>query len=153
MQETVTPTPSKASGVFMGAVIAGMTLIASAALALIIILGLPSRSEAYLVHEVEPGTIQIRGSQNGSLVVENVFVDHKRRWIYLEVKEAGPLSGVSTSEAHFFYVPYRRTSFKSKQHLLLIQYGLSRRVQNSHGKVPFGQKRFFYPLLLFKSVS
>ena len=103
-------------------------------------------AHASLVSEVEPGFVELRGTQDGSLVSSNIFSDKKRRWIYVEIKEG--------REVRYFYAPFKDFSLiQSKKRFKSLQYGIGHRIQNTKGKIPFGPQRYFYPLVDFKLPS
>src|SRR5258708_6197541 len=102
-----------------------------------------TNAHAYLVHEVEPGIVELRGIRASGLVPENVYVDKKHRWIYFVVRETGSSSS-QNSELRFFYAPYSDFKINLKQRFKLLQFGVGHRVLNSKRKIPFGAQRYFY---------
>jgi hypothetical protein len=110
------------------------------------VLGLDQGLASSFVREVEPGIVELKGALDGSLATQKVHIDKKKRWIYLEVKEGNNI--------RYFYAPWKDYSkLQAEKKFKSIQYGIGHRVQNSHGKIPFGTQRYFYPLVDYKSAS
>jgi len=117
-----------------------------------------SRVHAYVVNEIEPGILEMKGiSSDQSLVVESIHFDNKKRWAYVGVKESRPLSRLTDSlkdnqddKVRYFYADYNDAKLKKGQKLKYLQFGVERRVWNTKGKVPFGKQRYFYPLVHFE---
>jgi hypothetical protein len=119
-----------------------------------------STVEGYLIHEIEPGILEMRGVQDGSLEIQRVFIDKKKKRVYFEVREAGPMSRTpqtmseeSTREVRYFYAPYGEVNLNRAKRLRFIQYGIGQRVFNAKGKIPFGPQKFFYPVVYFQTLS
>jgi hypothetical protein len=113
-----------------------------------------STSFAYLVREAQPGILEIRGATTNSLIINKVHIGKNRKWIYIEVLEARPLSGTKgflgfrpdKDRVRYFYAPLKTNKFKPNQNLSFVRYAMNRRIQNSHGRIPFGSQHVFYPL-------
>lgn len=117
-------------------------------------MSLSQRALGYLVSEMEPGILELKGIPDGSLVVEKVHVDKKKRWIYFEVKEAGSMSSFSANAIKkYFYAPYRQIKLNESQRIRVLQFGVGNRINNSRGKIPFGPRRYFYPAVQLQTVS
>jgi hypothetical protein len=123
-----------------------------------------SSAKAYVVHETEPGILEIKGIDIGqTLVVEKVFVDKKKNWIYIGVKEVKiqgrfpaqltPADLDSSEKIRYFYAKYTDIKVKPGQKMKALQFGIERRVLNQRGKIPFGGLKFFYPLIYFERHS
>jgi hypothetical protein len=116
---------------------------------------------AYVVHEIEPGILEMKGiTSDQSLVVESIHFDKKKHFVYIGVRESRPLSGLvnslkksSDEQVRYFYAASTDAKLKKGQKIKFIQYGIERRVLNAHGKVPFGKQHYFYPLVYFESHS
>lgn len=105
-------------------------------------------AHAYVVREVEPGIVEMKSLQDGSLVSENIFVDKKHHWIYVAVKENGPKSSIK-----YFYAPFKDFKIGRHQKFKSIQFGVGHRILNQKGRIPFGTQRYFYPLVYFQTAS
>jgi hypothetical protein len=119
-----------------------------------------STVHGYLIHEIEPGILEMRGVQDGSLEIRKVYIDKQKRWVYFEVLEARPMSRGPAGlldpvkdEVRYFYAPYSEARLNKSKRLRFIQYGIGQRVFNSKGKIPFGSQKFFYPVVYFQTLS
>ena len=126
------------------------TLIALALMIAASLMLMAKPAHAYLVHEIEPGIVEIRGAQEGTLIVQSLHIDKKTKLVYIAVKETGPTS--RGENIKYFYAPLKEFSLKKLQKFHFIQYGLAGRVQNQK-RIPFGTQRYFYPLVYFQTVS
>ncbi|MCC6278040.1 MAG: hypothetical protein IT289_09015 [Oligoflexia bacterium] len=122
------------------------------------------KAQAYVVHELEPGILELKGIQSSqTLVVEKVFIDKKRRWVYLGVREEGfrerlpnqilPEDFSTSARIRYFYAPYNEVKIARGNRLKSIQFGIERRISNKRGKIPFGSQKYFYPLINIERLS
>ncbi len=101
---------------------------------------------AYFAREIEPGIVEMMANHDGSLVTNTTYVDKKKQWVYLEVKE-----GVNV---RYFYAPFKDFSKISvKKRFKMVQFGIDHRIHNIKGKIPFGSQRYFYPLVDYKTAT
>lgn len=135
-------------------------ILMTGVLSLLGLILMAKEGHGYMVHEIEPGILEMRGFQDGSLEIRKVFVDKSKKFIYFEVQETRPGSGltgglgsVPTKEVRYFYAPYKEAKLNKAQRLRFIQYGIGLRVFNTRGKIPFGPQRFFYPIVYFQTLS
>ncbi len=112
-----------------------------------------TRASAYSLIEVEPGILEIRGTQKGTLMGQ-MHVDKSKHWIYVEVREG--------ADSRYFYAPFKDfakdfsrdfTKISGHKKLQSIQYGVGHRIFNTKGKVPFGSQKYFYPLVDYRAAS
>ncbi|MBK9294621.1 MAG: hypothetical protein IPM57_09270 [Oligoflexia bacterium] len=103
-----------------------------------------NQSLAFFVREVEPGIVELKSTQDGSLDKIKTFLDKKQKWLYIEIKEG--------NQTRYFYALAKDFIKLSEiKKLTSIQFGVGNRIQNNKGKIPFGAQRYFYPILDYKS--
>lgn len=113
-------------------------------------------SEAYgsLVRELEPGIVELAEGQDGSLVIDKISFDSKHKWVYFSVAEKSRLSarmGVAAGKMRYFYGPASDFNLKPSMKIAGIQYGVQKRIINAKGRIPFGQQKYFYPVLVLET--
>ena len=103
-----------------------------------------SSTQAYVAGEVRPGIIELRSESKNGMVVSHLTTAQrgKKNWVYFCVVNKGP----RRKQRCFYAREKQYADLRTGRVLQRIEYALRPRIQNKHGRIAIGSRRYFYPV-------
>src|SRR5687767_5697566 len=110
----------------------------------LVVIVFQTTSQAYVAGEVRPGVIELRSENKSGMVVSDVSkaTRGKKNWVYFCVVNKGP----RRKQRCFYAREKQYADLKTGRVLQRIEYALGPRIQNKHGRIAIGSRRYFYPV-------